>query len=131
MMASFNIESLFTDIPLQETTDLCVENLFKDRTHVDNLSKDSFRELLTRIIPESLTLFKACVQYFLFFHQMIALQKLGKLLFISSKKLFLVSRYSNFCISILPSFSTSQSLLNLKVYDVINCLHKNLLTHFV
>ena len=45
-MASFDIESLFTNIPLQETIDFCVENLFKDRTHADNLSKDSFRELL-------------------------------------------------------------------------------------
>ena len=57
VMASFDIESLFTNIPLQETIDLCVENLFKDRTRVDNLSKDSFRELLTRTIPESLILF--------------------------------------------------------------------------
>ena len=54
VMASFNIESLFTNIPLQETIDLCVENLFQDRTHVDNLSKDSFRELLTRTMSESL-----------------------------------------------------------------------------
>ena len=48
---------LFTNIPLQETIDLCVENLFQDRTHVDNLSKDSFRELLTRTMSESLILF--------------------------------------------------------------------------
>ena len=34
---------------------------------------------------------------FLFFHQMIALQKLWKLFFISSKKLFSFSRYLNFC----------------------------------
>ena len=39
VMASFDIESLFTKIPLQETIDLCVENYFKDRTHVHNLSK--------------------------------------------------------------------------------------------
>ena len=45
-MASFDIESLFVNIILQETIDLCFENLFKDRTHVDNLSKDSFHELL-------------------------------------------------------------------------------------
>ena len=32
-------------------------NLFQDRTRVDNLSKDSFRELLTRITSESLILF--------------------------------------------------------------------------
>ena len=42
-------------LPLQETIDLCVENLFKDGTHVGNWSKDSFCELLT--MPESLILF--------------------------------------------------------------------------
>ena len=57
VMPSFDIESLFTNIPLQETIDLCVEHLFQDRTHIDNLSKDSFRELLTRTMSESLILF--------------------------------------------------------------------------
>ena len=33
---------------------------------------------------------------FLFFHQMIALQKLWKMFFVSSKKLFSFSRYANF-----------------------------------
>ena len=37
--------------------DLCVENLFQDRAHVHNLPKDSFRELLTRTMSESLILF--------------------------------------------------------------------------
>ena len=41
MMASFDVESLFTNIPLQETIDLYVENLFQDRTHVDNFSKET------------------------------------------------------------------------------------------
>ena len=56
---------------------------------------------------------------------------------ISSKKLFLFSRYSNFCIFVFPSFSPVShcfrgwSKINLKVYDVINCLNKNLITHFV
>ena len=57
VMVSFDIESLFTNIPLQETINLCVENLFQDMTHVDNLLKDSFRELLTRTMSESLILF--------------------------------------------------------------------------
>ena len=57
LMASFDRESLFTNIPLQETIDLCVGNLFKDRTHVDNFSKDSFCELLTRTMSEFLFLF--------------------------------------------------------------------------
>ena len=56
-MASFQIESLFTNIPLQETIGLCIENLYKDKTHVDNLSKDSFRELLTTTMSESFILF--------------------------------------------------------------------------
>ena len=57
VMSSFDAESLFTNISLQETIDLCVEDLFKYRTHVDNMSKDSFRELLTRTMSESLILF--------------------------------------------------------------------------
>ena len=57
VMAIFDTESLFTNIPLQETIDLCVENLFQDRTHVDNLSKASFRELLITTMSESLILF--------------------------------------------------------------------------
>ena len=57
VMASFDLESLFTNIPLQETIDLCVESLFQDRAHVDNLLKDSFHELLTSTISEVLILF--------------------------------------------------------------------------
>ena len=49
VMVSFDIESLFTNIPLQETIDLCVEHLFQDRTHVDNLLKDSFVCYLLRL----------------------------------------------------------------------------------
>ena len=70
-------------------------------------------------------------------HQMIALQKLWKMFFIPSKKLFSLSRYSNFCISIFPLFLPvshcfrAWSKINLKVYDVINCLNKSLITHFV
>ena len=42
---------------------------------------------------------------------MIALKKLAEMFFILSKKLFLFSRNSDFCISIFPSFSHCQSLL--------------------
>ena len=44
-------------------------------------------------------------------NQSIALQKLWRMLFISSQKLFSFSRYSIFCISIFPSFSPCQPLL--------------------
>ena len=67
------------------------------------------------------------------YHQMIALQKIWKMFFISSKKLFSFSRYSSFCIFIFPSFSLSAIALsgwskkNLEVYDTINCISKNLI----
>ena len=47
-------------------------------------------------------------------YQMIALQKLWKMFFTSSKKLFSFSRYSNFCISVFPSFF-SLSVIALEV----------------
>ena len=77
-------------------------------------------------------LLKACVCYFLsnfYFSPMLAL--------VSSKKLLSFSRYSNFCISVFPSFFLPVSHcfrgwsdINFKAYDVINCLNKNLITHF-
>ena len=44
------------------------------------------------------------------FHQMIAFQKLRKMFFISSKKLFSFSRYLNFYISVSPSLSPCHPL---------------------
>ena len=35
VMASFDVESLFTNIPLQETIDLCVELFFDDKPNSD------------------------------------------------------------------------------------------------
>ena len=69
------------------------------------LRKKAFEDL------QSLKLVSAIFIKFLFFHQMISLQKSWKILFISFKKLFSFSRYSNFCISVLPSFPTCWPLL--------------------
>ena len=57
-----------------------------------------------------LTLASAIFYQIFIFLQTIALQKLWKTFFISSKK-FLFSRYSNFCISVFHSFSPCQPLL--------------------
>ena len=59
-------------------------------------------------------LLKACVAIFyqiFIFYQMIGLQKLRKIFFISSKKLFSFLRYLKFCIFILPSFFSCQPFL--------------------
>ena len=92
---------------------------------------NSFRKTL------KLKLMSAIFYQIFIFHQTIALQKLWKMVFILSKKLFSFSRCSRFCISVLLFFFPVShcfwgcSKINLKVYDVINCLNKNLITHFV
>ena len=64
------------------------------------------------------------------FNQIIALQKLWKIFFISSKKLFSFSRYSNSCISVLPSFLLVShcfrdwSKINLKILKVTKQVQK-------
>ena len=39
VMASFDIKSLFTNIPLKETIDICIAELFKDKEVVHNFTK--------------------------------------------------------------------------------------------
>ena len=58
--------------------------------------------------------FKACVPYFLrnfYFSSNDSPSKTMEVVFVSSKKLFSFSKYSNVCTSIFPSFSPYQSLL--------------------
>ena len=58
----------------------------------------------------SLKLVSAIFYQIVILNQMIALQKLGKMFFISYKKLFSFLRYSNFCIFVFLSFSFCQPL---------------------
>ena len=86
---------------------------------------------------KSLKLLRAIFYQVFIFHQMIALQKLWKMFFISSKKLFSLSRYSSCCIFVFLSFFSVSYCFrgwfkkNLKVYDVINYQNQNLITHYV
>ena len=57
VLASFDIESLFTNISLKETIDLCVDILFSNTTNIDGITKDYFHELLIIYMSESLVLF--------------------------------------------------------------------------
>ena len=85
-------------------------------------------------------IFKAYVNYFLsnfYLSPNDSPSKTMNYFYISSKKPFSFSRYSIFFISIFISFPSVShcvrgwSKINLKVYDIINCLNKNLITHFV
>ena len=46
-MCSFDIRSLFTNIPLQEVLNICINDLFATETHVRGIQKDVLHELLT------------------------------------------------------------------------------------
>ena len=56
-MASLDVDALFTNIPLNETIDICCQLLFQDTDRVDGLSRAEFRELLTIATTESFILF--------------------------------------------------------------------------
>ena len=90
-----------------------------------------------KIFSKKLKMVQACVCYFLskfYFSPNDSPSKTMKNVFISSKKLFSSSRYSNFCISplFLPVSHCFRGWLkiNLEVFDIINCLNKNLITYF-
>ena len=56
-MASLDVQSLFTNIPLDETIDICVTELFSSSDTVEGLSADEFRKLLEIATKESFFLF--------------------------------------------------------------------------
>ena len=56
-IVSSDIMPLFNNIPLKESLNLCVQNLYRNQTHVGNLTKSSFYSLLKIIMFESFFIF--------------------------------------------------------------------------
>ena len=56
-MASLDVDSLFTNIPLDETIDICVDNLYNDNENPPNTRKHDFRNLLNIATKESFFMF--------------------------------------------------------------------------
>ena len=56
-MSSFNIESVFTNLPLDETIDLCTNKMFGGKTKCKRLSKKEFKCLLKFAVKDSFFLF--------------------------------------------------------------------------
>ena len=46
IMTSLDVESLFTNIPLNEVIDICIDDLFCDTNTLNNLDCSDIRELL-------------------------------------------------------------------------------------
>ena len=56
-MASLDVDSLFTNIPLDETINICTESVFNESDTVEGLNKSEFKELLSLATKESYFIF--------------------------------------------------------------------------
>ena len=56
-MASLDVDSLFTNIPLDETINICTESIFNESDTVEGLNKSEFKELLSLSTKESYIIF--------------------------------------------------------------------------
>ena len=56
-MTSFDIDSLFTNLPLDETIELCIKKLFKNNKKVKGMNKKQFKMLLEFATKKSFFLF--------------------------------------------------------------------------
>ena len=57
IMASFDVKSLFTNIPLKETVNICVEDLFRDVENIEGFSKQQFHQLLSLAVTDCFFIF--------------------------------------------------------------------------
>jgi len=56
-MASLDIESLFTNIPLEEVIDICCNQLFLNKTSINGLNKRDLNKLLRLATQENIFMF--------------------------------------------------------------------------
>ena len=56
-MESLDVDPLFTNIPLEETIDICTNTLFENTEKVEGLSNVEFKELLSLATKESYFIF--------------------------------------------------------------------------
>ena len=56
-MAILDVKSLFTNIPLNEVIDICIDDLFCDTNTIHNLDRNDMRELLTLAAYDSFFIF--------------------------------------------------------------------------
>ena len=54
-MASLDVESLFTNIPLEETIKICCDSLYKNQELLCNIIKSQFQKLLRAALSNKTT----------------------------------------------------------------------------
>ena len=60
-MTSLDVDSLFTNIPLEETIEISTNELFKEPETVKGVSKTEFKELLSLATKESHFIFDGTI----------------------------------------------------------------------
>ena len=60
-MASLDVKSLFTNIPLNDVIDICIDDLFCDTNTIHNLDRNDMRELLILAAYESFFIFNQVI----------------------------------------------------------------------
>ena len=60
-MASLDVESLFTNIPLEETIKICCDSLYKNQELLRNISKNQFEKLLRAALSNNYFLFDGSI----------------------------------------------------------------------
>ena len=60
-MASLDVESLFTNIPLEETIKICCDSLYKNQELLCNISKSQFEKLLRAALSNNYFLFDGII----------------------------------------------------------------------
>ena len=56
-MASLDVDSFFTNFPLEETINICINELFKSNSSIHGLNKKQITEMLSLATKESIILF--------------------------------------------------------------------------
>ena len=60
-MARLDVESLFTNIPLEETIKICCDSLYKNQELLCNVSKSQFEKLLRASLSNNYFLFDGII----------------------------------------------------------------------
>ena len=58
-MASLNVDSLLTNISLEETINICVDNLYSDNENPPNIPKTNFRHFFNIVTKETFFMFNS------------------------------------------------------------------------
>ena len=56
-MGSVDVDSLFTNIPLEEAINICTESIYDQNDSIEGLNKSEFKELLSLATKESYFIF--------------------------------------------------------------------------